>query len=108
MWVSQRTRADTRSWIEFQDACPPWALTLVTRENATQSTACADQVSGQFSDCFAPSTDIAAALAPGDFGTSRRQLSQNLQRLPAFLEEGLATGVGDRLWPFRRYAMRKF
>jgi hypothetical protein len=36
------------------------AYPLVTRENATQSTVCADQVSDQFIDCL-PADGIAAA-----------------------------------------------
>ena len=69
------------------------ACLLVTREIATQSTACADQCQVN-SRIALPADGIAAALAPGDFGTSRWQLSAKSTLISSVHERGLVAGYG--------------
>src|SRR5258708_4147957 len=73
-------------------ACP-----LVTRENATQSTACADQVSDLFSDCFArrwhrrcPCSRRLRHVLPGSSKKNNKDLGH------------AGRGGGGGLWPKAR------
>jgi hypothetical protein len=59
----------------------------MTSNNVTQSTARADKCQKNFPDCW-PADGIAAALAPGDFGTSRLATRKKIYNDSDALERG--------------------